>query len=123
MARLAGKTALVTGGSRGIGRAIVLELAREGARVALNYQSNDAKAKDVADEAGALGGTVLLAKANVGVAEEARAMVRDVVQELGRLDVLVNNAGITRDTSLKKMTDEQWDDVVRTNLGGFFYCT
>jgi len=115
--------ALVTGGSRGIGRAIVLELAREGARVALNYQSNDANARDVADEAAALGGTVMLAKANVGVAEEARAMVRDVVQELGRLDVLVNNAGITRDTSLKKMTDEQWDDVVRTNLGGFVYCT
>ncbi|MGD9636308.1 MAG: 3-oxoacyl-ACP reductase family protein [Pirellulales bacterium] len=123
MARLEGKAALVTGGSRGIGRAIVLELAREGARVAINYQANDARAKEVADEAVALGGAVMLAKADVGVAEEARAMVRDVVQELGRLDVLVNNAGITRDTSLKKMTDQQWDEVVRTNLGGYFYCT
>jgi len=123
MARLEGKTALVTGGSRGIGRAIVLELAREGARVALNYQSSDAKAQAVVDEAAALGGSVMLAKANVGVAQEARAMVKRVAEELGRLDVLVNNAGITRDTSLKKMTDEQWNEVIQTNLNGYFYCT
>lgn len=123
MARLEGKTALVTGGSRGIGRAIVLELAREGARVALNYQSNDAKAQAVADEATEFGGQVMLAKANVGLGPEARAMVQDVAREFGRLDVLVNNAGITRDTSLKKMTDEHWEEVVRTNLHGYFYCT
>ena len=123
MARLDGKTALVTGGSRGIGRAIVLELVREGARVALNYQSSDAKAQAVADEATALGGAVMLVKANVGNAAEARAMVKQVADEFGRLDVLVNNAGITRDCSLKKMTDEQWDEVIRTNLGGYFYCT
>jgi acetoacetyl-CoA reductase len=123
MARLDGKTALVTGGSRGIGRAIVLELAREGARVALNYQASDAKAQAVADEATALGGAVMLVKANVANAAEARAMVKHVADEFGRLDILVNNAGITRDCSLKKMTDEQWDEVIRTNLGGYFYCT
>jgi acetoacetyl-CoA reductase len=123
MARLDGKTALVTGGSRGIGRAIVLELAREGARVALNYQANDAKAQAVADEVAALGGAVMLVKANVADAAEARAMVNHVADEFGRLDILVNNAGITRDCSLKKMTDEQWDDVIKTNLGGYFYCT
>jgi 3-oxoacyl-(acyl-carrier-protein) reductase len=123
MSRLIGKTALVTGGSRGIGRAIVLELAREGARVALNYQSSEAKAQQVADEVAAIGGAVMLVKANVGVASEARAMVRHVVEELGRLDVLVNNAGITRDCSLKKMTDQQWEEVIQTNLGGYFYCT
>jgi NAD(P)-dependent dehydrogenase (short-subunit alcohol dehydrogenase family) len=123
MSRLIGKTAVVTGGSRGIGRAIVLELAREGARVALNYQSSEAKAQQVADEVAAIGGAVMLVKANVGVASEARAMVRHVVEELGRLDVLVNNAGITRDCSLKKMTDQQWEEVIQTNLGGYFYCT
>jgi NAD(P)-dependent dehydrogenase (short-subunit alcohol dehydrogenase family) len=123
MARLSGKTALVTGGSRGIGRAIVLELAREGARVALNYQKSEEKAREVADEVASLGGSAFLVQANVGVAQEARAMVKRVADEFGRLDILVNNAGITRDTSLKKMTDEQWEDVIRTNLGGFFYCT
>jgi acetoacetyl-CoA reductase/3-oxoacyl-[acyl-carrier protein] reductase len=122
MPRLSGKTALVTGGSRGIGRAIVLELAREGARVALNYQKNDAAAKAVADEVVAFGGAVMLVKANVGVSQEARAMVKQVAEEFGRLDILVNNAGITRDTSLKKMTDEQWEEVIRTNLNGYFYC-
>jgi acetoacetyl-CoA reductase/3-oxoacyl-[acyl-carrier protein] reductase len=123
MGRLDGKTALVTGGSRGIGRAIVVELAREGARVALNYQASDAKAKAVADEVAAFGGAVMLVKANVANASEARAMVKQVADEFGRLDILVNNAGITRDSSLKKMTDEQWDEVVKTNLGGYFYCT
>jgi 3-oxoacyl-(acyl-carrier-protein) reductase len=123
MARLEGKTALVTGGSRGIGRAIVVELAREGARVALNYQSSDEKAKAVVDEVAAFGGKVMLAKSNIGVATEARAMVKQVADEFGRLDILVNNAGITRDSSLKKMTDEQWDEVIRTNLNGYFYCT
>jgi acetoacetyl-CoA reductase/3-oxoacyl-[acyl-carrier protein] reductase len=123
MARLDGKTALVTGGSRGIGRAIVVELAREGARVALNYQSNDAKAQAVADEVAALGGAVMLVKANVANSSEARAMVKQVADEFGRIDILVNNAGITRDCSLKKMTDEQWDEVIKTNLSGYFYCT
>jgi acetoacetyl-CoA reductase len=123
MARLEGKAALVTGGSRGIGRAIVLELAREGARVALNYQSSDEKAQAVASEAEAFGGKVMLAKANVSVSQEARQMVKQVAEEFGRLDILVNNAGITRDSSLKKMTDEQWEEVIQTNLNGYFYCT
>ena len=123
MARLEGKTALVTGGSRGIGRAIVIELAREGARVALNYQSSDEKAQAVASEVAALGGDAMLVKANVGVSQESRAMVKKVAEEFGRLDILVNNAGITRDCSLKKMTDEQWNEVINTNLNGYFYCT
>jgi acetoacetyl-CoA reductase len=123
MARMDGKTALVTGGSRGIGRAIVVELAREGARVALNYQSSDDKARAVADEVAAMGGKVMLVKANVSDPQEARTMVKQVADEFGRLDVLVNNAGITRDSSLKKMTDEQWDEVIKTNLSGYFYCT
>jgi NAD(P)-dependent dehydrogenase (short-subunit alcohol dehydrogenase family) len=123
MGRLDGKTALVTGGSRGIGRAIVVALAREGARVALNYQSSDEKAKEAADEVVKLGGTCLLAKADIGDPKEARAMVKRVADEFGHLDILVNNAGITRDKLLPKMTDEDWLEVIRTNLNAVFFCT
>src|SRR5690242_12010366 len=123
MGRLDGKVALVTGASRGIGQEIALELAREGAKVALNYQSSDARAQGVADEIAKLGGTCLLAKANVADPNEARAMVKRVAEHFGRLDVLVNNAGITRDKSLRKMTDEDWLEVVQTNLNAVFFCT
>ena len=123
MGRAEGKTALVTGASRGIGRAIAIELAREGARVALNYASNDAKAQSVAEEIERLGGKCILAKANVADGKEAREMVRGVAEQFTHLDVLVNNAGITRDSMLPKMTDEQWCEVIETNLNGCFYCT
>jgi acetoacetyl-CoA reductase/3-oxoacyl-[acyl-carrier protein] reductase len=123
MGRLEGKTALVTGGSRGIGRAITLELAREGAKVALNYQSSDAKAKEVADEITKFGGTCMLAKANISDPKEARALVKRVADEFTHLDVLVNNAGITRDKMLTRMTDEDWLEVIQTNLNAVFFCT
>ncbi len=123
MGRLEGKAALVTGALRGIGRAIALELAQEGAKVAVSYQNNDAKAQEVADAITKLGGTCLLAKANLANPQEARAMVKRVATQFGRLDVLVNNAGITRDKSLRKMTDEDWVEVIQTNLNGMFYCT
>src|SRR5215469_14684077 len=115
MGRLEGKTALVTGGSRGIGRAITLELAREGAKVALNYQSSDAKAQEVVDEISKFGGTCVLAKANLADPKEARAMVKRVADQFTHLDVLVNNAGITRDKQIGKMTDEEWLEVIQTN--------
>ena len=98
MERVDGKTALVTGASRGIGRAIAIELAREGAKVAINYSSSDAKAKEVTEEITNLGGTAIFYKANIGSSKEARAMVEQVAKEFGRLDILVNNAGITRDS-------------------------
>ena len=123
MGRLDGKSALVTGASRGIGRAIALELAREGAKVAINYQSSDAKAQAVADEIGQFGGSAVLAKANLSSAAEARGMVKQVAEGFGGLDILVNNAGITRDRSLRKMTDEDWEQVIQTNLNGYFYTT
>jgi acetoacetyl-CoA reductase/3-oxoacyl-[acyl-carrier protein] reductase len=123
MSRLQGKTALVTGASRGIGRAIALELAREGAKVALNFSSNVAKAKEVAEEIKKLGSTAILAPANIGDAREARAMVDQVAKEFVHLDILVNNAGITRDNLLPRMTDENWNEVIQVNLNGCFYCT
>ena len=123
MGRLNGKTALVTGASRGIGRAIALELAREGAKVAVNYQSNDERAKEVAYDIGKFGGACVLAKANVGDPKEARALVRQVAEQFGHLDILVNNAGITRDKMLAKMTDEDWLEVIQTNLNACFFCT
>jgi acetoacetyl-CoA reductase/3-oxoacyl-[acyl-carrier protein] reductase len=123
MGRLTGKTALVTGASRGIGRAIALELAREGATVAVNYQSNDAKAKEVADEIRKLGGKCMLVKANLADPKEARAMVQHVAEEFTHLDILVNNAGITRDKLLPRMTDDDWLEVIQTNLNAMFFCT
>jgi acetoacetyl-CoA reductase/3-oxoacyl-[acyl-carrier protein] reductase len=123
MKRLEGKTALVTGASRGIGRAIAIELAREGARVAVNYQSSDAKAQEVVDEIAKLGGHAMLAKANLSDAKEARDMVKMVAEEFRHLDILVNNAGITRDGMLRKLTDEQWNEVIQTNLNACFFCT
>jgi acetoacetyl-CoA reductase/3-oxoacyl-[acyl-carrier protein] reductase len=123
MGRLEGKTAIVTGGSRGIGRAITLELAREGAKVALNYQSSDAKAQEVQKEIAGFGGTCVLAKANIADPKEARAMVQRVAEDFGHLDILVNNAGITRDKMLTRMTDEDWLEVLQTNLNAVFFCT
>ncbi len=123
MGRLDNKIALVTGASRGIGRAIATILAREGAAVALNYRSGEAEARAVADEIATFGGQTMLAQGNVSDKTEAREMVKRVVEHYGRLDVLVNNAGITRDRSMRKLTDEDWLDVINTNLNSVYYCT
>jgi 3-oxoacyl-[acyl-carrier protein] reductase len=114
-ASLDGKVALVTGGSRGIGAAISRELGRAGARVAVNYRSGKEAAEEVASE---IGGIALAA--NVGDPAEAKALVEQVESELGDVDLLVNNAGITRDTLIARMSDEEWEEVIETNLRGTF---
>ena len=121
--RLEGKIALVTGASRGLGRAIALKLAEEGARVALNYRTGEVEVHKVADEIASGGGTTIIIRADVSKKEEARAMVAKVIEQWGRLDILINNAGITRDKSLKKLTDEDWTEVICTNLNSVYFCT
>ncbi|TWE08861.1 3-oxoacyl-[acyl-carrier-protein] reductase [Neobacillus bataviensis] len=120
---LAGKFALVTGASRGIGREIALELARQGANVAVNFAGSEAKANEVVDEIKALGRDAFAVKCNVADTEAVSEMVKATVDRFGRLDILVNNAGITRDNLLMRMKEEEWDDVINTNLKGVFLCT
>ena len=121
--RFEGKVALVTGASRGIGRAIALALAAEGADVAVNYAGSEAAAKEVAAEIEAMGRKALVIQADIASTEASTAMVDAVVKEFGRVDVLVNNAGITRDGLLMRMKEEDWDAVITTNLKGVFNCT
>ena len=120
---LDGKTALVTGASRGIGRAIALCLAAEGARVAINYAGNVKAAEEVKAAIEAAGGTAILCQADIADSAAVEAMVANVVKEFGTIDILVNNAGITRDTLLMRMKDEDFAKVLDTNLKGVFYCT
>jgi 3-oxoacyl-[acyl-carrier protein] reductase len=122
MLELEGKVALVTGASRGIGRAIALELARQGADVAVNYAGNEVAAREVADEIVKLGRRAIIIKANVAEAGEVEAMVKQTIDELGKVDILVNNAGITRDNLLMRMKEEEFDEVIATNLKGVFNC-
>ncbi|MCD2436285.1 3-oxoacyl-[acyl-carrier-protein] reductase [Acidaminococcus sp. NSJ-142] len=120
---LAGKVALVTGGSRGIGRAIALTLAEHGADVAINYAGNTAAAEEVAAAIEKLGRKALLVQGSVADTNGVADIVGRVVKELGRLDILVNNAGITRDGLLMRMKEADWDDVMNTNLKGVFNCS
>jgi 3-oxoacyl-(acyl-carrier-protein) reductase len=123
MDSLKGRVALVTGGSRGIGKAISLELARHGAAVAVNYNSNLAAAQAVAAEIHAMGSECLLLQGDVSNKEAARNVVAKTMEKWNRIDILVNNAGITRDHTLRKMTDEEWEAAISVNLNGTYYCT
>lgn len=120
---LDGKAALVTGASRGIGRAIALALAAEGAQVAINFAGNTAAAEEVKAQIEAAGGKAILVQADVADAAQVEAMVEKVSDEFGKIDILVNNAGITKDGLLMRMKDEQWDAVLNTNLKSVFNCT
>jgi 3-oxoacyl-[acyl-carrier protein] reductase len=120
---LEGKAALVTGASRGIGREIALELARQGANVAVNYSGSESKANEVVDEIKALGREAIAIKCDVSNSEEVAAMVKGTIDNFGKLDILVNNAGITKDNLLMRMKEEEWDDVININLKGVFLCT
>ncbi len=123
MGDLNGKAALVTGGSRGIGRAICLELGRRGARVAVNYRANAELAEQVAAEIRAMGSEAFAVGGDVANGDDAAAMVKATVERFGGLDILVNNAGITRDGLLMRMSDEDWDAVHQVNLRGAFLVT
>jgi len=120
---LAGQIALVTGASRGIGRAIALELARAGAGVVVNYASSQESAEEVVALIAAEGGEAWAHRADVADEEQVEAMVKAVLERHGRLDVLVNNAGITRDGLLMRMKTSDWRSVIDLNLTGVFLCT
>lgn len=119
---LDGKIALVTGGGRGIGRAIALELARSGAHVAVNYAGSEQTAKDVVREIEEMGQQAIAIQANVADGERVKDMIKQVIETFGRLDILVNNAGITKDNLLMRMKDEEWNDVLDVNLKGVYHC-
>ena len=120
---LEGKIALVTGASRGIGRQIAKTLAAKGAFVIVNYNGSAAKAEEVVKEIQAAGGNGQAVQCNVSDFESCKEMLDAVVKEHGRLDILVNNAGITRANLLMKMSEEDFDAVIQTNLKGVFNCT
>ena len=120
---LDGKIALVTGASRGIGRAIAINLAKAGATVAINYAGNVKAAEEVQQLIIEGGGKALLVQADVAQAEAADAMIKKVIDAFGRIDILVNNAGITRDGLLMRLKESDWDAVINTNLKGVFNCT
>ena len=121
--RFDGKTAVVTGASRGIGRTVALRLATEGAKVVVNYSGSREKAEAVVEEILAAGGEAFVFQANVSDADQVKDMMDETMKQFGSIDFLVNNAGITRDNLLMRMKEDEWDDVLSINLKGVFLCT
>jgi 3-oxoacyl-[acyl-carrier protein] reductase len=121
--RLDNRVALVTGGTRGIGKAISLHLAKAGARVVLNYLSDEKNAAEAAAEVGKLGCQAMLARGDVTDADDAQRVVDSAIEAFGRIDIVVNNAGKTADNLLVRMTEEEWDTVIHANLRGTFLVT
>ena len=120
---LSGKVALVTGASRGIGRAIVVALAEAGAAVVVNYKENKAMAEEVVREIEGKGGRAIAWRADVAEADQVQAMVEGISSRFDRLDVLVNNAGVIRDFLLLEMEERDWNQVLQTNLFGVYHCS
>jgi len=123
MLDLTGRAAVVTGSSRGIGRAIALKLATLGANLVVNYHSSEDAAREVVEQIKADAGEAIPFQADVKQANEAKELIETALQAFGRLDILVNNVGITRDTLLMRMKEKDWDVVLETNLKGTFNCT
>lgn len=122
MNSFAGKVAVITGGSRGIGKSIVVALAKAQAKVVINYQGNEKAAKDTLMNVNSMGGEGFIVKADVSISKDVDLMIKEVINRYGRIDILVNNAGITSDNLLLRMKDEEWDKVINTNLTGVFNC-
>ena len=120
---LENKVVLVTGGSRGIGAAIVYKMIEHGAEVAFTYHSSEEKANAVAEKAGADGGKIKAYRSDAASFDQAAELIKNVMADFGRIDVLINNAGITRDTLMLRMSEEQWDQVITTNLKSVFNLT
>lgn len=120
---LEGKVALVTGASRGIGKEVAIELARQGCNVIVNYAGSEAKANEVVMEIRELGREAIAIQANVADSDSVQNLVKEAITNFGQLDILVNNAGITRDNLIMRMKEDEWDDVINTNLKGVFLCT
>jgi 3-oxoacyl-[acyl-carrier protein] reductase len=118
-----GRVAVVTGGGRGIGRAVAVRFAEEGANVTISYRSNDASAEEVAEEVRAAGAQCEIFKGDVSSPEDVDALFRGVRDSFGQVDILVNNAGLTRDNLMMRMKESVFDEVLRTNLKGTYLCT
>lgn len=116
------KVAVVTGASRGIGKAVAIKLAEGGAHVIVNYNGSEKKAEEVKKTIEEAGGSAHVIKCNVAEYEACEAFIKGIIKEYGRIDILVNNAGITRDDLLMRMSEKDFDDVIRTNLKGTFLC-
>lgn len=123
MGKLEGKSAIVTGASRGIGKDIALHLAKEGAKVVVNYSGSKEKAEAVVEEIKSFGGEAFAIQANVDQTEDVQNLINATLEKFGAIDILVNNAGITRDNLIMRMKEQEWDDVLNTNLKGVFLCT
>lgn len=118
-----GRVAVVTGGGRGIGRAVAVRLAKEGANVAISYRSNDTAAEEVAEKLRAAGALCEIFKGDVASPKDVAALFKDVGEALGQVEILVNNAGLTRDNLMMRMKESEFDEVLRTNLRGTYLCT
>ena len=123
MINLDGKKAIVTGASRGIGKAIAIRLATEGVSVGVNYNASEQEAAKVVDEIQSLGGKAIILKGSVADSLEVQSLIQAAEDKLGGLDILVNNAGITKDNLIMRLPEEDWDQVIDTNLKGAFLCT